>query len=159
MIAGRSMLVALLVTGLAHAAPAQTYPARLIKFIVPYPPGGPVDIVARLVTQQLPPILGQSVIIENRAGAAGAIGAKAAAGADPDGYTLMVGNISSLVVVPIVTNNRDYDPGRMFAAVAKTSQNYEVLVVHPSFTAKSVAELVAYAKTNPGRLNFGSAGL
>jgi tripartite-type tricarboxylate transporter receptor subunit TctC len=127
--------------------------------IVPFPPGGPVDIMARIVTQGLPPILGQSVIIENRAGASGSIGAKAVAGSAPDGYTLLFGNISSLVVTPVVTNNRDFDPDKTFTAVAKTSQNYEVLVVHPDFPAKSVRELVAYAKANPGKMQFGTSGI
>jgi len=151
--------IAVTVLGLTTPAPAQTYPDRLIRMIVPFPPGGPVDIMARIVTQGLPPILGQSVIIENRAGASGSIGAKAVAGSAPDGYTLLFGNISSLVVTPVVTNNRDFDPDKTFTAVAKTSQNYEVLVVHPNFPAKSVRELVALAKANPGQLNFGSAGI
>jgi tripartite-type tricarboxylate transporter receptor subunit TctC len=140
------------------AAIAQSYPARPIKLVVPFPPGGPVDVTARILTQQLPRALGQTVVVENRAGAAGSLGAKAVAAADPDGYTLLCGNISSLVVLPVVTNNRDYDPGKVFAPVAKNSQNYEVLVVHPAFAARSVPELVAYAKANPGKLNFGSAG-
>ena len=127
--------------------------------IVPFPPGGPVDTIARIVTQGLPQILGQTVIIENRAGASGTIGARAVAASPADGYTLLFGNISSLVVTPVVTNNRDFDPDKTFTAVAKTSQNYEVLVVHPDFPAKSVRELVAYAKANPGKLNFGSAGI
>jgi tripartite-type tricarboxylate transporter receptor subunit TctC len=143
----------------AGAAQAQTYPDRLIRMIVPFPPGGPVDTIARIVTQSLPPILGQTVIIENRAGASGTIGARAVAASPADGYTLLFGNISSLVVTPVVTNNRDFDPDKTFTAVAKTSQNYEVLVVHPDFPAKSVRELVAYAKANPGKLNFGSAGI
>ena len=140
------------------AAIAQSYPARPIKLVVPFPPGGPVDVTARILTQQLPRALGQTVVVENRAGAAGSLGAKAVAAADPDGYTLLCGNISSLVVLPVVTNNRDYDPGKVFTPVAKISQNYEVLVVHPAFAARSVAELVAYAKARPGKLNFGSAG-
>jgi len=140
------------------AAIAQPYPARPIKMIVPFPPGGPVDVTARIVAQHLPRTLGQTVVVENRAGAAGALGAKAVASADPDGYTLLCGNISTLVVLPAVTNNRDYDPGKAFVPIAKVSQNYEVLVVHPAFPAKSVAELVAHAKANPGKLNFGSAG-
>jgi tripartite-type tricarboxylate transporter receptor subunit TctC len=140
------------------AAIAQPYPARPIKLIVPFPPGGPVDVTARIVAQHLPRTLGQTVVVENRAGAAGALGAKAVASADPDGYTLLCGNISTLVVLPAVTNNRDYDPGKAFVPIAKVSQNYEVLVVHPAFPAKSVAELVAHAKVNPGKLNFGSAG-
>lgn len=141
------------------AAAAQSYPDRLIRMIVPYSPGGPVDVAARLVVQPLQGIIGQPVIIENRAGAAGAIGGKAVATAAPDGYTLLFGNITSLVVLPVVTNNRDYDPAKVFTPVAKTSQNYELLVVHPDFPAKSVQELVTYAKANPGKLNFGSAGI
>jgi tripartite-type tricarboxylate transporter receptor subunit TctC len=143
---------------LVFAAAAQPYPARPVKMVVPFPPGGPVDVSARILSQHLPRTLGQTVIVENRAGAAGALGAKAVAGAEPDGYTLLCGNISTLVVVPAVTNNRDYDPSKVFIPVAKVSQNYEVLVVHPAFAAKSVAELVARARANPGKLNFGSAG-
>ena len=142
---------------LAHAG-AQPYPARPIKMIVPFPPGGPVDVTARILAQHLPRTLGQTVVVENRAGAAGSLGAKAVASAEPDGYTLLCGNISTLVVLPAVTSNRDYDPGKVFVPVAKISQNYEVLVVHPTFPARSVAQLVAHAKANPGKLNFGSAG-
>jgi tripartite-type tricarboxylate transporter receptor subunit TctC len=142
----------------AAAQPASYPAARPVKMVVPFPPGGPVDVTARILSQHLPRTLGQTVVVENRAGAAGALGAKAVAGAEPDGYTLLCGNISTLVVVPAVTNNRDYDPGKVFIPVAKVSQNYEVLVVHPAFAAKSVAELVALAKANPGKLNFGSAG-
>jgi tripartite-type tricarboxylate transporter receptor subunit TctC len=98
------------------------------------------------------------VVIENRAGAAGSLGAKAVASAEPDGYTLLWGNISTLVVLPVVTNNRDYDPARQFVPIAKVSQNHEVLVVQSAFAAKSVGELVASAKANPGKLNYGSAG-
>jgi tripartite-type tricarboxylate transporter receptor subunit TctC len=145
--------------GIATPALGQTYPDHLIRMIVPFPPGGPVDTIARIVTQGLPQILGQTVVIENRAGASGTIGARAVAASPADGYTLLFGNISSLVVTPVVTNNRDFDPDKTFTAVAKTSQNYEVLVVHPDFPAKSVRELVAYAKANPGKLNFGSAGI
>jgi len=140
----------------ATAAHAQTYPDRLIRMVVPFPPGGPVDVTARIVAQRLPAILGQTVIVENRAGASGVIGARSVASADPDGYTLMFGNLSTLAVLPAVI--RDYDPERMFAAVAKVTENYEVLVVQPSFFAQSVQELVAYAKANPGKLNYGSAG-
>ena len=154
-------LIAAAITMLSLAVPAlaQTYPDRLIRMVVPFPPGGPVDIIARIVTQGLPQILGQTIIIENRAGASGTIGARAVAASPADGYTLLFGNISSLVVTPVVTNNRDFDPDKTFTAVAKTSQNYEVLVVHPDFPAKSVRDLVAYAKANPGKLNFGSAGI
>jgi tripartite-type tricarboxylate transporter receptor subunit TctC len=160
MLDARAAAILALALGLSvGAAMAQPYPARPIKLIVPFPPGGPVDVAARLVAQHLPRTLGQSVIVDNRAGAAGSLGAKAAASAEPDGYTLLCGNISTLVVLPAVTNNRDYDPSKVFAPVAKLSQNYEVLVVHPAFYAKSVPELVAHAKANPGKLNYGSAGV
>src|SRR5689334_3976431 len=160
MISRRALLAgAVASTALTGRARAQTYPDHLIRMIVPFPPGGPVDTIARIVTQGLPHVLGQTVIIENRAGASGTIGAKAVAASPADGYTLLFGNISSLVVTPVVTNNRDFDPDKTFTAVAKTSQNYEVLIVHPDFPAKSVRELVAHAKANPGKLNFGSAGI
>src|SRR5260370_23812090 len=142
MIGKRILLCAivLLALGVGPAA-AQTYPSKPIRLIVPFPPGGPVDVAARLVGQHLPRTLGATVIVENRAGAAGALGSKAVANAEPDGYTLLCGNISSLVVLPAGTGNRDYDPAKVFAPVAKVSQNYEVLVVHPGFPARSVRAL------------------
>jgi tripartite-type tricarboxylate transporter receptor subunit TctC len=151
--------ILMLACGLGAAGQTTSYPARPIKMIVPFPPGGPVDVTARILTQHLPQTLGQSVVVENRAGAAGSLGAKAVASAEADGYTLLCGNISTLVVLPVVSNNRDYDPSKVFVPIAKVSQNHEVLVVHPAFAAKSVPELVAYAKANPGKLNYGSAGL
>src|ERR1700739_4305576 len=99
----------------AGPASAQTYPDRMIKIVVPFTPGGPVDLVARLVAQRMAPALGQSVVIENRPCGAGVIGAKTVANADPDGYTLLFGNISTLAVIPAVTRNRDYDPATDFA--------------------------------------------
>jgi tripartite-type tricarboxylate transporter receptor subunit TctC len=156
----RHGLIAVAIVALGAATPAlgQAFPDRLIRVVVPFPPGGPVDVIARIVTQGLPPILGQNVVIENRGGASGTIGAKAVAGSAPDGYTLLFGNISSLVVTPVATNNRDFDPEQAFTPVAKTSQNYQTLIVHPDFPAKSVRELVAYAKANPDKLNYGSPG-
>ena len=143
---------------IATTATAQNYPDRPIRMIVPFPPGGPVDITARIVGQPLGPMLGQPLVIENRGGASGAIGGKYVAAAEPDGYTLLCGNISSLVVTPLVNRNRDYDPVKVFAPVAKLTQNFQVLVVHPDFPAKSVRELIAYAKANPGKLNYSSPG-
>jgi tripartite-type tricarboxylate transporter receptor subunit TctC len=144
--------------GIAGRVEAQTYPDRLIKIVVPYPPGGPIDITARLVAQRLGPILGQTVIIENRGGAGGALGTKAAAGAEPDGYTLLFGNASAFVVGPAVYRFRDYDTLKQFTPIAKVTEGYEVLVVAPDFPAKNVRELIAYAKARPGKLNFGSMG-
>ena len=162
MLALRHVLCALALIGAAASAAgrveAQTYPDRLIKMVVPYPAGGPIDITARLVVQRLGPILGQTVIIENRGGAGGALGTKAVAAAEPDGYTLLFGNASALVVGPAVYRFRDYDTLKQFTPVAKVTEGYEVLVVAPDFPAKNVQELVAYAKANPGKLNFGSMG-
>jgi len=149
---------AVIALGLVPPAAAQSYPDRLIRMIVPFPPGGPVDVTARIVGQPLGPILGQPLVIENRGGASGAISAKLVAAAEPDGYTLMCGNISSLVVTPAVNRNRDYDPAKAFTPVAKLTQNYQVLVVSPDFPAKTVQELIAYAKANPGKLNYSSPG-
>ena len=158
----RSILPTLALAALAAAgaapAGAQTYPDRLIKIVVPFTPGGPVDIVARLIAQRMALSLRQSVIVENRVGGGGAIGAKAVASAEPDGYTLLFGNVSTLAVLPAVTQNRDYDPTRNFVAVAKVSDSPELLIVDPAFPARSVGELVAYAKAHPGQLNYGSSG-
>jgi tripartite-type tricarboxylate transporter receptor subunit TctC len=162
MIAYRLALCIVLALGagasLAGRADAQTYPDRLIKIVVPYAPGGPIDITARLVAQRLGPILGQTVIIENRGGAGGALGTKAAAAAEPDGYTLLFGNASAFVVGPAVYRFRDYDTLKQFTPIAKVTEGYEVLVVAPDFPAKNVQELIAYAKAHPGKLNFGSMG-
>jgi tripartite-type tricarboxylate transporter receptor subunit TctC len=158
MLSRRALLSATAALAFSAPARAQTYPDRPIKLVVPFPPGGPVDVTARIVAQPLAPLLGQPVVIENRPGASGMIGGKAVATADPDGYTILCGNISSLVVTPIVNHNRDYDPVKAFVPVAKLSQNYQVLVVAPDFAPKTVQELIAFAKANPGKLNFGSAG-
>jgi len=155
----RAALVAALLAVAASPTSAQSFPDRLIRVIVPFPPGGPVDVIARIVVQGLPATLGQNVVVENRPGASGTIGARAVASSPADGYTLLFGNISSLVVTPVATNNRDFDPDKAFTPVAKASQNYEALIVNADFPARSVRELVAYAKANPGKLNFGSAGV
>jgi tripartite-type tricarboxylate transporter receptor subunit TctC len=137
---------------------AQGYPDRLIKLVVGYPPGGPIDVTARILVQRLAAILGQTIIVENRPGATGAVAAKAFATTAPDGYTLMLGNASSLAVMPAIARYRDYDSVKSFAAVAKITEGYEVLVVDPNGPAKTVQELIAYARAHPGKLNFGSAG-
>jgi tripartite-type tricarboxylate transporter receptor subunit TctC len=142
----------------AGTAPAQTYPDKPIRLIVPAAPGGPTDIPARLLSQILPK-LGQPVVIENRAGAGGAIGARAVVAAAPDGYTLLVGNTSVFAVAPAVSASVGYDPKTQLAAVAKFSESYQILVVRPDFPAKSARELIAYAKSRPGALNFAHTGV
>jgi tripartite-type tricarboxylate transporter receptor subunit TctC len=150
--------VAMLAGGAAAPASAETYPDRMIKIVVPFTPGGPVDLVARLVAQRMAPALGQSVVIENRPGGGGLIAVKTVANAEPDGYTLLFGNVSTLAVIPAVTRNREYDPARNFVAVAKVSDSPELLVVDPALPVRSVSELVAHAKARPGTLNYGSSG-
>ncbi len=146
-------------TGLIARVQAQDFPSRPIRMIVPLAAGGPVDVMARLVGQLLGGLVGQPVVVENRGGASGGIGSKLVASAEPDGHTLLCGNISSLVIQPIATSNRDFDLFTSFVPVARLSQNVEVLAVHPDFPASSVRELIAYAKANPGTLNYGSGGL
>jgi tripartite-type tricarboxylate transporter receptor subunit TctC len=158
---GRQAVTAALasILGLAVVGPGQgqSYPDKPIRLIVPAAPGGPTDVPARLVAQLLPK-LGQPTVVENRPGAGGAIGARAVATAAPDGYTLLVGNTSVLAVIPAVSVNAAYDPSRDFAPVAKVSESYQVLVVHPSFPINSVKELIDYAKANPGKLNYAHTG-
>jgi tripartite-type tricarboxylate transporter receptor subunit TctC len=151
-----SAIAAVMATGPARAEGA--YPDKLIKLYVPAPAGGQTDVLARLLAQKIQSAVGQNVIIDNRAGAGGALGARALAAAEPDGYSLFYGNTSTLAVIPAVSRNAGYDPAKNFAPIASVSESYMILVVHPAFPAKSVAELVAYAKANPAKLNFGHAG-
>src|SRR5689334_24693756 len=140
------------------AAYAQPYPARPIKLIVPFGPGGPTDVSARIVAQVVQSGLGQSVVIENRPGAGGAIGSKSVAAAEPDGYTLLIGTSATLGVVPALVKHPGYDPIKSFAPVAKVADSTLVLVVPPDFPARTVQEFVAYAKAHPGTLSYASAG-
>ncbi|MGY2906031.1 Bug family tripartite tricarboxylate transporter substrate binding protein [Bradyrhizobium sp. URHC0002] len=140
---------------LAHAA---EYPVRPIKLIVPYAAGGPTDVLGRMVGDYLSRDLKQPVVVENKAGAQGAIGADAAARAEPDGYTLFFTAASIIVLNPLLYKKLPYDPARDFRMLALITDLPVVMEVHPSVPAKTVAEFVAYAKQNPGKLNFGSAG-
>ncbi|HET7255981.1 MAG TPA: tripartite tricarboxylate transporter substrate binding protein [Xanthobacteraceae bacterium] len=138
---------------------AQSYPTRSIKLVVPFGPGGPTDVSARIVAQVVQSGLGLSVVIENRPGAGGAIGTKSVANADPDGGTLLIGTSATLGVVPALMKNPGYDPIKSFAPVAKVADSTLVLVVPASLPAASVQDFVAYAKANPGKLSFASAGV
>jgi tripartite-type tricarboxylate transporter receptor subunit TctC len=151
----RLALVAVLAATCARAA---DYPTRPIKLIVPYPAGGPTDVVGRMVADYLSRDLKQSVFVENKGGAQGAIGAEAAARAEPDGYTLFLPVASIFVLNPVLYKKLAYAPDRDFRMLAIVTDVPVVMVVHPSVPAKTVAEFVAYAKQNPGKLNFGSAG-
>src|SRR5262245_1779964 len=146
------------ICGAGIAAAAHTSPANPIKMIVPFPPGGPIDTMGRLIAQHLSSALGQQVVIDNRPGAGSTLGTKAAATADPDGYTLLFGSSGSLAVAPALYAGFDLDPRVAFAPVATMALLPHIFVVAPTVPATTVAEFVAYAKANPGRLNYG-AGL
>ncbi len=150
-------LVALL--GCHGAAAQDKYPSRTVHVIVPTPAGGPVDVMARLVANQIAPALGQSVIIDNRGGAGNTIGSAEAARASPDGYTLLYSSSSGLVIAPMLQKSAGYDPLKSYDPVALVAATANILVVHPSVPAKSVSELIAYAKANPGMINFSSGGI
>ncbi len=143
---------------LDRSAFAQAYPDKTIKIVVPGSPGGPTDVMARLVAQRMQTALGQSVIIDNRGGGGGSVAAKVVAASDPDGlYT---------AVLQYVRNDDDprgrappeYDPVKDFAPVAKVSQSEQLLVVHPSIPVNTLPEFIAYLKANPGKLNCGATG-
>ena len=139
-------------------AQAQDYPSRPVKLVVPFGPGGPTDVAARLVSQIAQSELGATIVVENRPGAGGATGSKSVANAEPDGYTLLVGTSATLAVVPALMKNPGYDPVKSFAAVAKVADSTTVMIVPANFPANSVQEFVAYAKANPGKLSYASAG-
>ncbi len=150
-------VAALLFAFAATPAGAQTYPNRPVKIIVPTPAGGPVDVMACLLANALPAVLGQNVIVENRPGAGNTLGSKAAAAAEPDGYTLMVSAASGLIMSPMLYKTAGYDASS-FAPIAIIAETPQVLVVHPGAPFDSVATLVAYAKANPGKLNYSTGG-
>ena len=134
------------------------YPNKPIRMIVPFPPGGVTDIVARTVSLKLSAELGQPIVIENRAGASGAIGAELGARAAPDGYTLIMGNISTLGINPITFAKLGYDPVTSFDPISLVAVQPLLITVHPGVAAKNLAELVQLAKSQPGQLNYGTAG-
>jgi tripartite-type tricarboxylate transporter receptor subunit TctC len=143
-----------------HGAAAQDkYPSRVVRIIVPTPAGGPVDVMARLVANQISPTLGQSVIIDNRGGAGNTIGSAEAARATADGYTLLYSSSSGLVIAPMLQKSAGYDPLKSYDPIALVAATANILVVHPSVPAKSVRELIANAKAHPGTINFSSGGV
>ena len=149
---------ALLVMAVDPAA-GETYPVRPIRMLVGFAPGGPADVMARLIGQHLYATLGQPIVIENRPGAGGTLAARLVAESEPDGYTLLLGNTSTLVVSPLMYKNVGYDALKAFAPIAWLGTTSDILVVNPKFPAKSVGELIAYAKANPGKLNYSTPGI
>jgi tripartite-type tricarboxylate transporter receptor subunit TctC len=157
---GKALLCALLLAlpGISGRADAQTYPTRPITLVIPFAPGGSTSIVGRGVADKMGELLGEKVVVENRPGAGGTVGTKAVAKSDPDGYTIMLGYTGTLAIGPSLYKNPGYDPRKDFAPIGMIGNAPNSLVVHPSFAVKTVAELIAYAKANPGKVNFGSAG-
>jgi tripartite-type tricarboxylate transporter receptor subunit TctC len=155
----RCVLTALAVAVIAGPALAQDdYPNKTIRLIVASAAGGPSDLPARLAAQILTAKFGHPVVVENRPGAGGALGARSVAGSQADGYTLLVGNTSTLAVIPAVSASAGYDPLKDFVPVVRITEGFQILVVHPSSPWKSLKEFVADAKANPGKINYAHTG-
>jgi tripartite-type tricarboxylate transporter receptor subunit TctC len=155
---GTLVFAALIACTLPAPTLAQTWPSRPVKLICPFPAGGGTDVIARIVAQQLSNRLGQQVYVENRGGANGGAGSLEVARAEADGYTLGAISDSPMTVNPSMYSNLQYQPLRDFIAVARINHFPSYLVAHPSVPIKTVADLIAYAKQNPGKLNFSSGG-
>jgi len=151
-----TMTLALAMTGGAWAA--DDYPNKPIKLIVAAGAGGPTDLPARLASQILTAKLGQPVVVENRPGAGGALGARVVSSSPADGYTLLMGNTSTLAVIPAVSASAGYDPVKDFIPIVRITEGFQILVVHPSSPWKTVKEFVDYSKANPGKINYGHTG-
>jgi tripartite-type tricarboxylate transporter receptor subunit TctC len=151
-------LVALIATLAPCHVDAQPYPSRMIKLIVPYAPGGAGDVIARIVTQQLAKDLGVSVVVENRPGAGGMIGARAVASAPPDGYTILLGNTTEMVVSPYLIKSATYETQRDFRPVALAGYLPQLLIANPSVKATTIDEFIALAKASPGAYSYATAG-
>jgi len=151
--------LALLALVLSTAAAAQPYPAKPVKIVVPFPAGGIADLYARLIGQRLGDSWGQPIVIENRTGAGGNIGADAVAKSAPDGYTLVMGSFGTHAVNVSLFSSMPYDPVKDFAPIILVLEAEGLLVVHPSVPAQSVLDLIAYGRAHPGRLTFASAGM
>jgi tripartite-type tricarboxylate transporter receptor subunit TctC len=155
----RSVLLAAATCIISLPANAQEYPDRPITLVVPFPPGGSTTIVGRIVAEKMEKTLGQSITVVDRGGAGGTIGTRSVGKAAPDGYTILLGYTGTLAISPHVYPNPGYDPRKDFSPIGRIATAPNTLVVHPSFPPKSVAELVAHAKANPGKINYGSAGV
>jgi tripartite-type tricarboxylate transporter receptor subunit TctC len=154
----RSIIICIWFLGLTAGVAAQTYPERVVHIVNPYPPGGSVDVMARILAQKLSDDLGQQFIVENRAGGGGNTGSDAVAKADPDGYTLLFTAPGPLTVNQTLYSKLAFDPAKDFAPIALFAVAPIVLMVHPAVPATNIAELIALAGKNPGKINFASAG-
>jgi tripartite-type tricarboxylate transporter receptor subunit TctC len=148
----------ILMSVLALAAQAQTWPSKPIRLVVGFPPGGSNDIVARIIAPKLTQLLGAQVVVENRPGANATIGTEYVAKAAPDGYTIVLGSASPLVISPFTFSNIPYDTVRDFAGITTIASTPEMMAIHPSLPARNLKELLALARSQPGKLNFASSG-
>jgi tripartite-type tricarboxylate transporter receptor subunit TctC len=153
----RALLTALLSVMTLASAVAAEYPSRPLRLLVPFPPGGGVDLIARVIGNRLTESLGQQIVIDNRAGGGGVIATDTAAKAPADGYTLLLGFIGPLAISPAISQ-LPYDPARDFAGLDLLASSYHILVINPSVPARTVNEFIALAKTQPGKLNYASSG-
>src|SRR4051812_8837857 len=136
---------------------AQDYPARTVTLVVPYPPGGGVDAMARIVADKLSAALGQQVIVDNRGGGSGLVGTRAVIKSPPDGYTLFLGHTGSISINPSLYANAGFDPRTDFAPIGLIASMPLVLIAHPSFPAKTIGDVIAAMKADPGKYNIGSS--
>lgn len=146
-------------TMMDNLAAAAEYPAKPIRLVAAFAPGGPADVVARLIAAAISPSLGKTVYVENRPGAGGTVGARDVAASAPDGYTLLLGNTANLVISPLLYREAGYDPARAFAAVALLGTTPNLLIASNASGFTSVQDVIAYARQNPGKLNYSSAGI
>jgi tripartite-type tricarboxylate transporter receptor subunit TctC len=161
----RKLAIVLAVMLAAFLAPvggpayAQSYPSRTVTLVVPFPPGGGVDALARILAERLSVSLKQSVVVENRTGGGGTVGTRQVAKAEPDGYTLMLAHTGTISINPSLYANAGYDPRKDFAPIGLIGSMPVALIAHPSFPAKTVADVIAIAKREPGKLNFGTSAV
>jgi tripartite-type tricarboxylate transporter receptor subunit TctC len=153
-----TLTIAVFAAAMSGGAFAQAFPAKAVRIVVPFPPGGGVDIVARVVGPKLTEIWGQQVVVDNRAGASGMLGTEVAARAAPDGYTLLMGTMGNLAVNPHLFPKMTVDPLRDFAPVTLVVNVHFVMVAHPSLPVRNVKELIALARARPGQINYSSSG-
>ena len=154
----RPLLLAALACSTSTVFAQTAYPAKTVRLIAPFPPGGTTDVLSRLVAQKLSDSMGRQVVVENRPGAGGNIGHELAAKTPPDGYTIVMSSNAALVTNPFLYKRLGFDPLNDFAPISVVAKAGQVLAVHPSVPAKNVKELIALARANPGKLNFGSGG-
>jgi tripartite-type tricarboxylate transporter receptor subunit TctC len=150
---------AVVLTAVGGPVYAQTYPSRTVTLVVPFPPGGGVDALARILAERLSVSLKQSVVVENRTGGGGTVGTRQVAKAEPDGYTLMLAHTGTISINPSLYANAGYDPRKDFAPIGLIGSMPVALIAHPSFPAKTVADVIAIAKREPGKLNFGTSAV